>query len=266
MKAQLATNAQRPVEFYLDSPDWVGEQKIDGHRVLIHVVGGDVSATNRNGERYSRGVPSAVAAFYADLRGAWVLDGELLDDQYHVFDLLMINGVEAVHHPFEIRRTVLAKLFESLPDSPWVHLVRSAIGPINKRHLYEKVRESGGEGLVFKHRNAPYRRGQRVDTMVKYKLVKTADVIVKSIRDDRAAVEVAVVGDNGIVDCGSINMVHHQDVLLWLVPGDVIEVKYLYASDDHRLVQGIFQRVRDDKHGLDCKIDQLEYACKTVIA
>lgn len=266
MKAQLATSAQRPVEFYLDDQDWTAEQKIDGHRVLLYVIDGDVESTNRNGERYTRDVPAPVAAFFGSLKGAWVLDGELLSDQYHVFDILMVNGIEAVHHPFEIRRAVLVKLFESLPGSQHVHLVRNANNPITKRRLFEKVQQAGGEGLVFKHRSAPYRQGQRVDTMLKHKMVKTADVIVKELRQDRASVEIAVIDDGKIVPCGAINMVHHQDVMLWIQPGDVIEVKYLYTSEDHRLVQGIFQRVREDKSGLECTIDQLEYVNKTVVS
>ena len=74
-------------EAYLSTPRWCVQEKYDGRRTLVRrTPEGGIVAANRKGQRIalSRAVESALG----ELPGAFVLDGELVGETYHVFDLL----------------------------------------------------------------------------------------------------------------------------------------------------------------------------------
>lgn len=87
-------------------------------------------------------------------------------------------------------------------------------------------------------------------------MFKTADVVV--LERNRGA-ENAILGaydrEGNLVEVGACSMIGKPDAR----PGDVAEVRYLYATPPTMRLYGPpnFVRVRDDKRAAECSIDQL---------
>jgi len=77
-------------EAYISHPDWCAQEKHDGHRILIRKSNGTVIAANRRGlaAACSESVIDALEPIQAD----FVIDGELVGDKYHCFDMLENRG------------------------------------------------------------------------------------------------------------------------------------------------------------------------------
>lgn len=127
--------------------------------------------------------------------------------------------------------------------------------------------ESGGEGFVVKRLDRQY-QGGRVSHWRKIKWVSTADVIVtETRRQGKDSIGMGLFRDGKLVSVGACNMQGKVDRMNALVPGDVVEVRYLYslgATNGFKLVQPEFLGKRDDKDALDCTVDQLRVAVKKV--
>src|SRR5207248_919754 len=129
-----------------------------------------------------------------------------------------------------------------------------------KRSLHDKLRGASAEGIVFKHRDAPYTSG-RGTTQRKYKFVKSADVMI--VENAGNAYRMAVwdgrtLFDVGRVFAGTTNATRKElDARLGRGDKPVVEVKYLYATDDHQLFQPVFVGLREDKVAKACVRAQL---------
>ena len=143
-------------------------------------------------------------------------------------------------------------------------MLTTADGAKAKRKLYEKLVEQMAEGLVFKDRKAAYSPGRPSSggTQRKHKLIKTCDVAI--LMNAGNAYAMCVYGDDGkALDCGKVfagttNETRKLiDDLLAAGERPVAEIKYLYATDDEKLFQPVFVRLRDDKQPLECLRSQL---------
>lgn len=247
----------------LNDSNWWAQQKLDGDRVLFVVNDGTVTALNRNGEARSNLVPRAVAKAF-QMRGTWVFDGELMSDgTYWLFDMPIAEEHVKPSAPYEFRLVVLERFFEAWAPDPCIRLLPTARTTAAKVSLLEATREARAEGVVFKDASAPYRPGKRTAVMLKCKYTKTVDCFVSDVaRDGRANCHVSVYDARGReVEIGSVATQGKPPVR----KGDVVEVRYLYASEDRRLYQPTLLRVRRDKYPVDCMIDQLQFTSRDVI-
>lgn len=277
MKAQLATPLEHVhVKQYVQSDEWWAEQKLDGQRFLVLVAEEEISAFNRNGVEMT--LPDQIAADFVSFKTAdtmWHFDGELVDGEYHIFDVLWAGDTcdgGMTDKPLEQRRNRLEKIF-SFWEPDHCHLVRCAKTETEKADLITKLERECSEGAVLKKRTATYNvHGKRVKTWLKLKFVQCADVVVMELERDGKpqAVTIGMYADH---------LIYRQEAELKLeevagckVPanielevGDVLEVRYLYATPDRKLTQPVFVRRRTDKQPKECTMSgQLKYTSKEI--
>lgn len=269
MKPMLARPVDlHVIEQFLTDDRWVAQQKLDGDRILIRVADGRVTPLNREGKQRSNPVPRKVLdqfQAFTGLPGVWCFDGELMTDAtLWLFDLAEASGSVTPEDAYGFRYDVLERFVAAgqWPTAPCVRLLPAARSTEAKRKLYADLQERGAEGLVFRHLEGRYRPGKRSDMMRKAKFTTTADVVVHRVRPEGRNNCTFRLFDNGVlVPAGSCSLEARPDVK----PGDVIEVRYLYASAERLLYQPVMLRIRDDKSPGECTVDQLHYTDRTVL-
>jgi ATP-dependent DNA ligase len=98
--------------------------------------------------------------------------------------------------------------------------------------------------------------------ILKAKFTKTADVVVHEVRPEgRNNCTFRLFNNGRPVPAGSCSLEARPNVR----PGDVIEVRYLYASDEGLLYQPTMLRIRTDKSPGECTVDQLQYTDRSII-
>lgn len=266
MRPMLCGSVQaNQVETYLNDDNWVAQQKLDGDRLLIHVTDHTVTPLNRDGVRRSNPTPKVVLDQFAVLPGEWVLDGELLTSgEFWLFDLPKAADGIGPTDPYWKRYEVLERVFAGGIWQPadCIRLLPMARTTLAKRRLLRDLHGRGAEGLIFRHMDAGYKPGKRSELALKAKFTHTAEVVVHQVRPDgRDNCTFRLFRDGRLVPAGSVSLVGRPPV----APGDVIEVRYLYASEDSLLYQPVMLRVRHDKAPSECTVDQLFYTDRTVV-
>ena len=260
---------------YAADANYIFECKLDGHRVMLVVDGGQATALGRNGQ------PSQHNARFQDRRHApelarlskmrhVVLDGELVGEVFWVFDMPQLEwsgGIELTfdeNEAWEIRRRALGLVFQAWrPDPNLFRLLPYAEGEEDKLELARKVKAELGEGIVIKRAQAPYQWGARNQDTLKAKYVNEADLVVKAL--GHAGKDNAVLGawkDGNLIEVGRCSTIGKQAVRI----GDVVCVRYLYLGAGNRIVQPRLMSVRTDKDVRECTFDQLVGTNKDVIA
>lgn len=265
IRAQLAQEIPlNQLLTYLQDENWYAEQKLDGHRLLVDVHGGVLVAHNRNGSPYSKRLPPLLDSL-PPLSGRWVFDGELLSEEFWVFDVLVAADTVVWMRPFVQRRELLARLAPLLKKS--VRLLPSTRDTEEKLRLAMEALRSRAEGLMLKRADGLYQLGARSPKMLKAKFTYTADVIVTELgRDGKDNAVLSMVREDdaevSLVEVGAASTLGKPFTLR---VGDVVEVRFLYATADDRLYQPRLVRLREDKHPRECTRDQLQYASKGVL-
>jgi len=251
---------------YLDDPDWVMQQKFDGHRRLVRIgnTSDSIIGINRKGEAI--GIPPSAAEAFAALRvPSLVLDGEAIGDRLHVFDLLEYAGTNIRNWGFIRRFEQLRELLAALPSSSPVEIVPIYKSSQEKRRMFERLRASGAEGVTFKvalDRYVPGRPSSGGSAM-KFKFWHEASVLVEQVNAGKRSVSVSVLSPQGDrVDIGSVTIPPDQDIPN---AGAILEVRYLYAFHGGSLYQTTSKGVRDDIEPSECTQDQLVYKRAEVV-
>src|SRR5262249_51650203 len=136
-------------------PEWIFERKLDGIRLLAFKNGRDVRLLSRNRLPQNGAYPSIVDAIsdlpHKDLildgeaTGVWGKPGKV---QYHVFDILWIDGRDVTALPLDERRALL----KTLPlKSP---LAR--VAALEDPKPWERACADGWEGVIAKRRDSVY--------------------------------------------------------------------------------------------------------------
>lgn len=262
------------LERLLSDDDWRAEVKVDGERLLVHVDEGKVIPVNRRGAVTNLPSKEISNAFATLTTGTWAFDGEVVNYKFHVWDMPIAGTAITPDQPYEQRRAVLEAFMSRWDMGGSILLLPSYREEDEKRGLLHRVRDHGGEGIMLKYIHAPYYSGKRTDKIRKLKFWKSVDVIIKDIRidgKDNALMQMICPGDcdhprcSGLVEVGTISTIGKGSVQ----PGDVFEVKFLYAVDRARprLYQPTILRKRTDKGFEECTINQLDtcYTNKEVI-
>jgi bifunctional non-homologous end joining protein LigD len=136
-------------------------------------------------------------------------------------------------------------------------VVETAKTKAEKQQLYEQLKATGAEGIVFKKPAATYTAGRPNSggNQLKFKFYATASVIVTK-KNDKRSVAVAVIDGDNQVDVGNVTIPPNQKIP---AVHSLIEVRYLYAYKGGNLYQPTYLGVRDDISLEDCVISQLKY-------
>lgn len=198
-----------------------------------------------------------------------------------VFDIIRYNG-DVSKLPLIRRLEILRKI---LPTSTNVELVKTISSPANFQKVYNEIVKKQGEGVIMKKKDSKYKFDTRQD-WIKVKNVYTEDVVIVGMTrgEGKRAVtfgalviaqydkngKLTIVGKaSGFNDATGLqlyntlmrmpnagNYLHSslKDVIRWVAPKLVAEVKYFEKTPYGILRHPVFLRMRDDKPPKECKI------------
>jgi len=166
-------------------PAWTFERKLDGIRVLAYKNGKKVELWSRNRLPLTANYPAAVEAIAKLPVQSVILDGEaawawgrLGKADYHVFDVLFLDGQDLRALPLSERRAHLRRLKLKHPlamvpaldgDAPWEHAC-----------------QEGWEGVVAKRLDSPY-ESRRSPHWLKMKCEATQELVIGGFTDPQGA-------------------------------------------------------------------------------
>lgn len=245
----------------LDDPEWVAQEKFDGHRRLVQKTAEQLIGINRKG--LVTGLPAEVAEDLKmlDAYVPFVLDGELVGGLFYIFDVLELKGESLREKPLFERLAVLdglATVLDEGTNSRVTLVVATARTSGQKRSLYAGVRDDGREGVVFKRLTSAYVPGRPNSggNQLKRKFVHSASVIVASRNPTKRSVAMELLNAEGVaVGVGNVTIPSNHDIP---AVGAVVEVEYLYAYEGGSLFQPQYKGVRDDLEAASaCLLSQL---------
>jgi bifunctional non-homologous end joining protein LigD len=218
LDAQLATLASAPPV----GGTWVIENKWDGYRALIKIVGGKAQVITRNGNDWTAKLKSLVAEIEAiGIDQAW-LDGEMVVMNEHgvpdfnklqnafdnartkdivlfLFDVPFFGDTDLRQVPLRSRRAVLQEL---LKDHASERIRFSDELPTSPTAVLNAACQLGLEGVMLKEAGSPY-VSRRSDPWLKLKCQRRQEFVVVGFTDrTNAAKEVGALilgyyDDNG---------------------------------------------------------------------
>jgi bifunctional non-homologous end joining protein LigD len=155
-------------------PEWTFERKYDGIRLITFKRGDDIQLYSRN--HLPQRVPHVAQAIAKLPHAELILDGELAWDQrdYHVFDVLWIDGRDLRALTLEERRAALAKLPLKTP------LERTQI--VTDAEPWERARSEGWEGVIAKRIDSVYEH-RRSKHWLKMKIEASQELVVGGFTD-----------------------------------------------------------------------------------
>lgn len=195
LSPQLATLADHPPS----GSGWIHEYKYDGYRLLLSVGDAGAVAWTRNGKDWSDYFPELTEAATASLPAGCLLDGEAValdehgkpsfgllqstvkggkgaerpDLAFYAFDLLIDQGEDIRGLTNLERKARLAALMKGVPG-PLVY-GDHVVGKGEK--LFETICAEGGEGIISKKADAPY-RGVRTKCWLKVKCIARQEFVI----------------------------------------------------------------------------------------
>jgi ATP-dependent DNA ligase len=190
LRPQLAKGSHKGknvLEKIAGSSQWVGEMKLDGHRMLVS----STCAWSRIGKDIAR-----MDHIQNECPVGTLLDGEILpksgaegsdrvsnlraDDPtalgFVAFDILYHEGQYVGDMPWSKRRAIL----ESVIEDSMEHISLSQLYPMSEwttEQLMEIASDRGHEGIMLKKVNEPYAPNSR-SAWVKHKFTDTHDVVI----------------------------------------------------------------------------------------
>ena len=221
-----------------DTGTAIVEAKVDGVRCIVH-IGETVQAFTRNGKPLDLSIDTeqAVRAL-----GHEMVDGELVGDTLHVFDLPAFGG------SWRVRRAALAHAYARIDGTPGIALVPVLHDPANEDGYPEDTNDAlrrsvslGYEGIVLKDPEAEYAAGARA--WGKVKPIATEDLRVVDCLPNGSLV-VSRRGVRVTVGIGLPRAIRASAVTML---GRLIEVRFQEVTANGSLRHPIFVRVRDDK-------------------
>ncbi|KQW06584.1 ATP-dependent DNA ligase [Leifsonia sp. Root4] len=212
----LATLAERAG---LDDEDeWAIEMKWDGIRAIavVDANAGTAELSSRNGIDLSRSYPELIEALLraAAHTGHAVLDGEIVAPdsagrpdfgrlqtrmgltgereveraaqsvpvQFIVFDVLELDGVPLIESSYDERRSRLEHAL-----APTQKVVLPAAITVGLDAALDVSEDLGLEGVVAKRRDGPYKPGRRSTDWLKFKHLRTQEVVIGGWRPGNGA-------------------------------------------------------------------------------
>jgi DNA ligase D-like protein (predicted ligase) len=160
-------------------PEWLFERKYDGIRLLTFRRGRTVRLLSRN--QLPQHHPRIEAAVRALPVRNVILDGEVTwhgGSDYHVFDILWLDGEDLTPRSLTERRGLIARLPLRVP----LRRVAEVTGP----RPWEHACAEGWEGVIAKRRDSPYEH-RRSPLWLKMKCEATQELVVGGFTDPQGA-------------------------------------------------------------------------------
>jgi bifunctional non-homologous end joining protein LigD len=166
-------------------PAWVFERKLDGIRVLAYKEDGRVTLWSRNRLPLTDHYPDVVHAIARLPIQSAIFDGEATwgwgrqgDADYHVFDILWLDGEGVTASPLDARRELLSRIPFELPVARVLALDDAA--------PWERACREGWEGVIAKRRDSPYEH-RRSKHWLKMKCEASQELVVGGFTDPQGA-------------------------------------------------------------------------------
>jgi bifunctional non-homologous end joining protein LigD len=232
---------------------WGAQEKANGERRTIEVLGGVVRGINKLGLWVSEfGVARKDDASSA-IRDV-VFDGEQVGNAYYVFDMLKDGAQDLKGLPFSERYARMEKTLRDCAHlTPSVQLLRCAFTTESKLELLARVEDQNLEGIVYKHKDAFYDAG-RSASCLKYKLVESATCIVLAQNAQRS-VQLGLLGEDGqIAAVGNVTIPANHAIP---APEDLVEVEYLYYNPGGAFEQPTYLGRRNDILREEARLSQV---------
>lgn len=262
------------VEQFINDPKYFFQQKVDGIRgQLVIEPGKKPWFRNRSGDQLVNASANAVADPILAKLGStlpaggpsYVIDGELLDGKWYVFDMAVIGSEK---FPWEQRMAIAEEWVKQLRAAGItnVEALPTARTANEKAKLWEAIQTGGGEGVMMKRRDSPYNFGGRVSHTLKAKVRSTADVVVMAKGEKgKESATVGVYVGGKLTRVANVSLIGKEKTEPVNV-GDVIEVAYLWANpSNNNLQQAAMEKKRPDKKPEEATAEQLRFVDKAVV-
>ncbi|WP_428515813.1 DNA ligase D [Roseovarius sp.] len=296
-KVQLATLRDAPP----DGEGWQHEAKFDGYRCVIAVGKGGVRLYSRNGKDWSDRFGALCEPAAALACGSALIDGEVIAGAgggdfstlqkalkagdpltCYLFDILALDGEDLTGKPLSERRAALEGLMDGQPPRGPLRL--SPVIEGDGAAALAAICEAGGEGLISKRIDAPY-RGGRSKSWIKSKCIRRAEFVVAgwSPSDKKGrpfsslilgSFEAGTLIYRGRVGTGfdGEDMADLMAALKplarktapfdedlpdeaagarWVTPRLVVEADYAEFTSEGRIRHGVYKGLREDKEAKD---------------
>lgn len=255
-------------------PEWIFERKYDGIRLLAFRKGGSVELFSRN--RLPQNHPAITDAIGALSVRELILDGEVdwggRNIEYHVFDVLWMDGRDLMPLPLMERRTILRDLKLRAP----LH----AVGELTGEKPWEQACREGWEGVIAKRRDSIYEH-RRSPYWLKMKCEASQELVVGGFTDpqgERRGLGALLLGyfeGDDFVFAGKVGTGFDTKQLIalrarldrleiaksaftkavglprirvhWVRPEVVVQVAFIEWTGHGKLRHGRFQGFREDK-------------------
>jgi ATP-dependent DNA ligase len=276
MKAMLAQSIDSAkLLTYAQDDKWWFQQKVDGIRAVLLCENGQVRPLNRNGESLTKDVPYQILTALKPIASkTCVVDGEMIEGVFYVFDLPTFGSAIGLRSPYH-ERLEAAELVVATLDVPIIRTLRTATTTAHKLALARDVLAAGLEGVIVRDKNAPYVPGLRAPTLLKAKFTKDADCVIMAVNlDGKQNMRLGVYDTSGtLVSVGECTgLAGDGPTICNGLPnnpgayvGSVVKVRYL-SMYHKRLYQPNLPYLRTDKAAQDCTIDQFKTTDRRVLA
>lgn len=239
------------LERYINDASWMAEPKFDGQRRIV-ICNGNIVGLNKKGTEVS--LPDNLIT---QLKGfSCTIDCEIIGDNLFVFDILSKGGQDLRDVACRERYAILNGM--NLKYCFDIHISPAAFTPSEKRRMLKDLKDTNGEGIIFKNKLAPYRSGRPASygDQVKFKFYKTATFIVGKNPTGKGSVELFLMDKGKEVYMGKVTVAGKQSIPR---PGDFVEVRYLYAYRGGCIFQPVYLGIRTDCDITDAGINQIVY-------
>lgn len=237
----------------IEDSRWLMQPKLDGRRIMVSKAAGRIVGINKLGLEVDLPLPVVEAALAIPFD--FVIDGEMIGDRHHAFDVISIDGVDLRKKDYSSRRMYLSSLL--FGEVGAIGGVPTWTDTATKAAALAQLCADNAEGAVFKRVDCQYRSGRpsKGGTALKFKFVETCSAVVASVNAKRS-VAIQLLNDKAQwVPYGNVAIQPNRDV-----PdvGAVVEVRYLYAYPGS-LYQPLFLGVRDDIREQECLVSKVKF-------
>lgn len=236
---------------FIQDDEWMMQEKHDGRRLMFKKTKDEATAINKKG--LSIAVPESVSSLIQSVPEDVLVDGEIIGENYYIFDILEYNGKDLRSQSAKERFEVLASI-PALKDN----VVETYFNTQDKTAFFEKLKEAKREGAVFKKIGSAYVPGRPASggNQRKYKFWASLTAKVMGQHKTKRSVNVGLYKDGELVDMGKVTIPANYDI------PDVnayVEVVYLYCEVGGKLYQSKYKGIRDDQDDTDCGYGQVKF-------
>lgn len=236
----------------VNDPAWLMQEKFDGRRLILRKTGTKVEGINKLGVITAVAQPLVDAAL--GIPGDFTIDGEVIGNTYHAFDVLAHDGWDWRDRECIDRLLLLKRI---LKDGGVIRRVPTWVDEGDKSAALRKLREDNAEGAVFKRVDSPYKAGRPNSGghQLKLKFVATLSAVVAQVNTKRS-VAVSLLDSDEWLYVGDCAIPPNKQIPN---AGDVVEIRYLYATEGRRIYQPVYLGVRDDILPNECTVSQMKF-------